>query len=143
MKVPVLVGLLAVGCVVLARRVLILTTVDGSSMAPALRSGDRVLVRRTRRPRRGQVALLRYPLLPSGAPTGEQMLLKRVVAVAGDRVPPSWADPDVHGLGGAVVPSGCAVVLGDNRPTSWDSRHYGFVPQERMIGVVVRHASRG
>nr|WP_281170634.1 hypothetical protein [Amycolatopsis balhimycina] len=39
-------------------------------MAPGLRSGDRVLVRRTRRPRRGQVALLRYPRLPSGAPTG-------------------------------------------------------------------------
>ena len=53
-----------------------------------------------------------------------------------------WADPDVHGLGGAVVPAGCAVVLGDNRPTSWDSRHYGFVPRERMIGVVVRHVSR-
>jgi hypothetical protein len=33
----------------------------------------------------------------------------------------------VHGLGGAVVPAGCAV---------------GFVPRERMIGVVVRHVSR-
>lgn len=142
MKVPVLAGLLAAGCAVVARRVLILTTVDGSSMAPELRSGDRVLVRRTRRPRRGQVALLRYPQLPSGAPAGEQMLLKRVVAVAGDRIPPRWADPDVHGLGGAVVPGGCAVVLGDNRPTSWDSRHYGFVPRERMIGVVVRHVAR-
>jgi signal peptidase I len=80
--------------------------------------------------------------LPSGAPAGEQMLLKRVVALAGDRIPPEWADPDVHGLGGAVVPAGCVVVLGDNRPTSWDSRHYGFVPRERMIGVVVRHVSR-
>ena len=139
MKALVLAGLLAAGCVVVARRVLIVTTVDGSSMAPDLRPGDRVLVRRTRRPRRGRVALLRYPLLPSGAPTGEQMLLKRVVAVAGDRVSPGWADPDVHGLGGVVVPAGCAVVLGDNRPTSWDSRHYGFVPRERMIGVVVRH----
>ncbi|WIX98311.1 S26 family signal peptidase [Amycolatopsis mongoliensis] len=139
MRVLVLAGLLAA---FVARRMLILTTVDGSSMAPALRSGDRVLVRRTRRPRRGQVALLRYPPLPSGAPAGEQLLLKRVVAVAGDRLPPGWADPDVHGLGGAVVPGGCAVVLGDNRPASWDSRHYGFVPRERMIGVVARHVSR-
>jgi signal peptidase I len=135
----VLAGLLAV---FVARRMLILTTVDGSSMTPGLRSGDRVLVRRTRRPRRGQVALLRYPPLPSGAPAGQQLLLKRVVAVAGDRVPPSWADPDVHGLAGAVVPPGCTVVLGDNRPASWDSRHYGFVPRDRMVGVVVRLVSR-
>ena len=139
MRVLVLAGLLAAFA---ARRLLILTTVDGSSMAPALRSGDRVLVRRTRRPRRGQVALLRYPPLPSGAPTGDQLLLKRVVAVAGDRLPAEWADPDVHGLGGAAVPAGCAVVLGDNRPASWDSRHYGFVPRERVVGVVVRGARR-
>jgi signal peptidase I len=137
-KGPLLAGLLVAGCAVVARRVLILTTVDGASMAPELASGDRVLVRRTRRPRRGQVALLHYPRLPSGAPAGEQLLLKRVVAVAGDRLPPTWADPDVHGLAGAVVPAGCAVVLGDNRPTSWDSRHYGFVPRERIVGVVVR-----
>ncbi|MDQ7807208.1 S26 family signal peptidase [Amycolatopsis sp. A133] len=139
MKVPVLVGLLAAGCAVVARRTLILTTVDGPSMAPALRSGDRVLVRRTRRPRRGQVALLRFPPLPSGAPSGHQLLLKRVVAVAGDRIPIGWAEPDVHGIGGERVPAGCALVLGDNRPASWDSRHYGFVPRDRLVGVVVRH----
>lgn len=139
MKTLVFAVLLAAGGAVAARRLLILTTVDGASMAPELASGDRVLVRRTRRPRRGRVALLRYPRLPSGAPAGGQLLLKRVVAVAGDRVPAGWADPDVHGLGGAVVPPGCAVVLGDNRPASWDSRHYGFVPRELLVGVVVRH----
>ena len=143
MKGPVVLGLLAAAGVFVVRRRLILTTVDGSSMAPALLSGDRVLVRRTRRPRRGQVALLRFPQLPSGAPVGNQLLLKRVVAVAGERIPPGWADPDAHGLGGEVVPGGCAVVLGDNRPASWDSRHYGFVPRERIVGVVVRHVSRG
>ncbi|MCR6488723.1 S26 family signal peptidase [Amycolatopsis sp. OK19-0408] len=125
------------------RRLLILTTVDGSSMTPALRPGDRVLVRRTRRARRGQVALLRYPALPSGAPTGEQLLLKRVVAVAGDRVPRDWSDVDAEGLAGRRVPPGNTVVLGDNRPSSWDSRHYGFVPRERLVGVVVRYVSRG
>ncbi|MEV6827390.1 S26 family signal peptidase [Amycolatopsis sp. NPDC051102] len=140
MKALALAGLLAVFA---ARRLLILTTVDGPSMTPALQPGDRVLVRRTRRPRRGQVALLRFPQLPSGAPTGDQLLLKRVVAVAGDRIPAGWAEPDIHGLAGALVPAGCTVVLGDNRPTSWDSRHYGFVPREQLVGVVVRHVSRG
>ncbi|TDQ00871.1 S26 family signal peptidase [Labedaea rhizosphaerae] len=120
------------------RRSLVVTTVDGDSMAPGLRSGDRVLVRRTRRVRRGQVVMLGYPPVPSGADTTGQYLLKRVVAVTGDRLDDGWAAPDVAGLGGQVVPPGCAVVLGDNRPSSWDSRHYGFVPGERVVGVVVR-----
>jgi signal peptidase I len=141
-KAVLLFALLATGCAAAARRLLIVTTVDGTSMAPELRTGDRVLVRRTRHARRGQVALLRYPRLPSGAPTGDQLLLKRVVAVAGDRVPQEWADPDVHALAGASVPEGNVVVLGDNRPASWDSRHYGFVPRDRVIGVVVRQVFR-
>ena len=120
------------------RRSLIVTTVDGDSMAPGLRSGDRVLVRRTRRIRRGQVAMLGYPPVPSGADTSGQYLLKRVVAVTGDRLRDDWAAPDLVGLGGQVVPQGFSVVLGDNRPSSWDSRHYGFVPGERVVGVVLR-----
>lgn len=119
-------------------RFLLLTTVDGSSMEPGLRSGDRVLVRRTRKVRRGQIALLGYPPVPSGADTSGQYLLKRVVAVGGDRLAPGWAAPDLAGLGGQVVPAGHTVVLGDNRPDSWDSRHYGFVPAERVFGVVLR-----
>src|ERR1700722_20122188 len=46
-------GLLTVGLIL--RRAFLVTTVDGSSMEPALRSGDRLLVRRTKRPRVGQV----------------------------------------------------------------------------------------
>lgn len=122
----------------LVRRTLVVTTVDGDSMAPSLRCGDRVLVRRTRRIRRGQVVMLGYPRVPSGADTNGQYLLKRVVAVTGDRLDDGWAAPDVSGLGGQVVPDGCAVVLGDNRPSSWDSRHYGFVPRQRVVGVMVR-----
>ncbi|WP_240521788.1 S26 family signal peptidase [Amycolatopsis vastitatis] len=37
---------------------------------------------------------------------------------------------------------GCARPGRDNRPASWDSRHYGFVPRDRMVGVVVRLVSR-
>ncbi len=37
-----------------------------------------------------------------------------------------------------VVSPGHVVVLGDNRPTSWDSRHYGFVPRDRLVGVAIR-----
>lgn len=105
-------------------------------MEPALRSGDRVLVRRTRRVRRGAVTLLR-------APGGDPMLLKRVVAGPGDRLRPGWAEVDVQAIGGAVVPAGCAVVLGDNRDVSWDSRHYGFVARDQVIGVVIRQLNAG
>jgi signal peptidase I len=134
--VLVLVMLLA-GAVVAARKLLILTTVDGPSMEPTLRSGQRVLIRRTRRPRRGRVVLMRLPVRP-GHPPDPLLLLKRVVAVTGDHVPQGWASPDVHGIGGARVPRGHYVVLGDNSPVSTDSRYFGLVPDDRLVGVMVR-----
>ncbi|MEV4001633.1 S26 family signal peptidase [Actinomadura sp. NPDC049753] len=35
------------------------------------------------------------------------------------------------------VPPHTLVVLGDNRPVSWDSRHYGYVPRHRIVGVML------
>ncbi|WP_051367189.1 signal peptidase I [Hamadaea tsunoensis] len=121
----------AVALPVAARLLLILTIVDGPSMEPALRSGERVLVRRTRRPRRGDVVLMRLPA--DGA-----LLLKRVVAVAGDHLPAGWAAPDLHGLGDARVPGGSYVVLGDNSAVSTDSRYFGLVARDRLVGVMIR-----
>ncbi|WP_214409279.1 peptidase S26 family protein [Sphaerisporangium fuscum] len=139
--------LLAAGLLVLSiRRRYLVTTVDGTSMEPALLSGDRVLVRRTKRVRAGQIVLFRFPELPSGQGPAtvreRQLLLKRAVAVPGDRVPDDWETPDVEGMAGTVVPPRSLVVLGDNRETSWDSRHYGLVPRELFVGVVVRRLSR-
>ncbi|GAA0239158.1 S26 family signal peptidase [Actinomadura nitritigenes] len=135
--------LMAAGLLALAvRRVLVVTTVDGASMEPGLRSGGRVLVRRTRRARRGQVVLFWATDGPDGdgPATGRSgtLLLKRVVAVQGDTLPAGWAEPDVEGIAGTTVPRGSLVVLGDNRPTSWDSRHYGYVSGDRLVGVVIR-----
>lgn len=120
-----------------ARKLFILTTVDGPSMEPTLRSGDRVLVRRTSRPRRGQVVLMHLPVEP-GHPPDRALLLKRVAAVGGDHVPDGWASPDVYGIGGAEVPYGHYAVLGDNRRVSTDSRYFGLVPRDRVVGVMVR-----
>jgi signal peptidase I len=143
--VPVIGSLLAAGLLVLTlRRRFLVTVVDGASMEPALRSGDRVLIHRTTRIRVGQIVVLEFPDLPSGrAPVTErgrrQLLLKRAVAVQGDRLPTEWEDPDLDAIAGTVVPPGSVVVLGDNRATSWDSRHYGFVHRERLVGVMIRH----
>jgi signal peptidase I len=137
--------LLAVG-LLSARRIFLVTNVEGTSMEPALRSGDRVLVRRTKRVRAGQVVVFEFSALPSArAPvagrSSRQFLIKRAVAVPGDRIPAEWEYPDVHEIAGTVVPSGSFVLLGDNRATSWDSRHDGFARGDRLVGVVIRHLS--
>ncbi|RJP26938.1 MAG: signal peptidase I, partial [Actinobacteria bacterium] len=36
-----------------------------------------------------------------------------------------------------VVPEGAVMVMGDNRPNSNDSRRWGFVPLEAVIGRAV------
>ncbi|MEU8269596.1 S26 family signal peptidase [Sphaerisporangium sp. NPDC049002] len=135
--------LLAVGLLALwARRGFLATTVHGTSMEPTLRPGDRLLVRRTKRVRAGQIVVFVYPGGPhTEEPVPERdrpLLIKRAVAVPGDQVPVAWEHPDVHEVAGTVVPRGALVVLGDNRATSWDSRHYGLVCHDRFVGVVIR-----
>jgi signal peptidase I len=102
--------------------------VDGVSMEPTLRPGDRVLVRRMRphRLRRGQVVVFAHP----GGDT--PYLVKRAVALPGDPVPP------LPGLAGSRVPAGSLVVLGDNPHASFDSRQAGYFAADTLLGVVVR-----
>jgi signal peptidase I len=35
-----------------------------------------------------------------------------------------------------TVPPGCCYVLGDNREVSWDSRSFGWLPMETIVGRV-------
>ena len=87
--------------------------VTGESMRPALMDGDRVLVWRTRRLREGQVVALRDPRRPG------RMMVKRVTGVrpAGRRA--------------------SVVVHGDNPEASTDSRVFGPVGAELVLGRVV------
>jgi signal peptidase I len=91
--------------------------VDGTSMEPAFRAGDRVLVSRLayrrRDPRAGEVVVLRDP------ERAGHVLLKRV-AVAPD--------------GGDVVAASGVFVLGDNAAESRDSRAFGAVALGAIIG---------
>lgn len=118
-------------------------TVSGPSMEPELHDGDRLLVRRcgVGALRRDQLVIFREPGVPGpGRPIWRtradrwSWVIKRVVAVPGDRVPDS-----VRASAGSVrlVPAGAIVVLG-TAPGSRDSRQWGFVTSEHVFGVGVR-----
>jgi len=130
--------------VAIARRRIAIVTVTGQSMEPTLTAGDRVLVRRTRlrSVRTGQIVVVETPTEnrewtgePAGRDLKREWMIKRVAAVPGEPLP--------DGLPAAIaatvaVPDGKLIVLGDNPPMSMDSRSLGYIPGERLLGVVVR-----
>ncbi|GAA3727596.1 hypothetical protein GCM10022225_06180 [Plantactinospora mayteni] len=123
------------------RRAHLVVTVRGPSMVPTYQHGDRLLARRRagRRVRVGQVVVVDLPERLRPIPewvTPEESLanrrvIKRVAAVAGDPVPFRIDDSP-------VVPPGQLVLLGDNPDGSGDSRLYGYVPTDAVVGVVLR-----
>ncbi|MEE6258041.1 S26 family signal peptidase [Plantactinospora sonchi] len=69
--------------------------------------------------------------------TAEGWLIKRAIALPGDPVPRD-AGPALAVLDDEVVPPGRLVAIGDNRGFSYDSRHYGYVTADRLLGAVLR-----
>ncbi len=134
-----------VGLGVAARRRVLVVEVDGVSMEPTLHPDDRVVARRrpASRMRAGDVVVLREPVpcRADGTPTGpEPLMVKRLAAVPGDPYPewlPAWARQ------GAVVPPDRYLVVGDNAAFSVDSRRFGPVSGDRLIGVAVRRVGGG
>lgn len=140
----VLISLASAGIVLITvRRRFTVVRVNGQSMLPTFKPGDRVLVRKVRAGalRRGQVVVFESPHggkrntgSPSG-PGGSRWIIKRVAAISGDHVPPDVAA--VCASAGACVPAGQFVAIGDGR-SGIDSRRFGYVPTERVLGVAVR-----
>ena len=97
--------------------------VHDESMLPTLRAGDRLIVdRRAYRrgtPRTGEIVVLADPDAP------ERWLVKRIAAVG------PATDPE-------VVPAGAVFVLSDAPGTGRDSRRFGPVPVDRLLGRAVR-----
>ncbi|MET7704650.1 S26 family signal peptidase [Micromonospora sp. NPDC005413] len=140
-------ALTAVGLATLYNgRRLVPVTVHGHSMYPTYTSGERIVVHRRRRVRVGQVVVVEQPAAgggwaqspvigpaPARAVALRRWMIKRVAALPGDPLPPTPIP--VAGGVGAAVPSGYLVVFGDNQRASFDSRHIGLVPVERVLGV--------
>jgi signal peptidase I len=122
--------------VVVVRRRLLVVEVIGDSMAPVYRPGDRLLVRRSRRMRTGDVVIAHHQDggRRTGRGPGTAWLVKRLVAQPGEPVP----DSVVAAAGGVrVVPAGMTVLLGEH-PESADSRIWGLIPAGDVAGVVTR-----
>lgn len=129
--------------------------VRGRSMAPTLVDGDVVrLSKQWSAVRRDDLVGVRFR-------TASAPRIKRVVAVAGDRVAMVGDRLDVNGLTvragdgqpvrvasssplrpqigryGGVVPPGGLIVFGDNPTASEDSRMFGLVWESQIIGVAM------
>lgn len=137
--------------VLAVRQRFVIITVTGDSMMPTLEPGDRVLVRRSRitRLRPGDVAVAEMPgadgdwSMPLRGPVGQRAwMIKRVAAVPGDPVPQSCSRQAAHPAG-PLVPNGKFLVIGDNTEMSHDSRHMGYLPGERLLGIAVRGIRSG
>jgi len=123
--------------------------ISSESMSPTLGVGDRVLtnkfVYRFEEPDRGDLVLFEGP--------GREATIKRVVGLPGDRIAvwdgvlfvngeprrESYVDyrlADSTFFGPEKVPEDYIFVMGDNRTNSRDSRDFGPVPKEDVLGKV-------
>lgn len=129
----VVVVVVVVASAVVLRKRFVSVLVQGTSMEPTLRHGERVLVRRARpaQIRRGQVVVFALPA-PFDATSGNpQWMIKRVVAVPGDPVP--WLD---SASDDERVPAGCFVAIGDNNAPDY-ARRAGLVGGTDLLGIAV------
>ena len=122
--------------------------VESISMQPTLYPGDYVIVNKlayrfSHNPDRGDVIVFRYPPNPEAIP-----YIKRIIGLPGDKIHITDGKVYVNGQlvvepylvvstnrgGDWTVPDGQLFVMGDNRNNSSDSRSWGFVPFENIIG---------
>ena len=132
--------------------------VPSESMAPTLQVGDRVLTNKLAYylsdPERGDLVVFE----DTGKQKGEDTV-KRVIGLPGDeisvedgtllvnrepldepyldtRAGDAQKTPALETFGPVFVPKDHVFVMGDNRANSYDSRFFGPVPNENLVGEV-------
>ena len=122
------------------------TQVLGQSMEPTLHSDQRLVVEkvsyRFHGPRQGDIVVLE-------SPQSSELLIKRVIGLPGETVEIRQGRVYINGQeldepyrerstggnwGPIIVPPLHVFVLGDNRSFSNDSRAFGMVPIENIVG---------
>ncbi|MFL5664432.1 MAG: signal peptidase I [Ktedonobacteraceae bacterium] len=125
--------------------------VEGVSMQPGLQSDQYVLVNKMaylfHAPERGDVIVFHFPLDTT------KDFIKRVIGLPGDTISYTSTTVQVNGVvlnepyisekanplgkNPFVVPPNEYFVMGDNRPASDDSRDWGYVPKDYIVGKAV------
>lgn len=149
------IALIALATVFLIRTFLVQPfLVSGASMEPSFSDGNYLLVDeltyRFREPERGEIIVFE-------SPTGDSYFIKRVIGLPGERVQikqgiitvtannnqlialkESYLLPGTKTAGDVelVLKDGQYFVLGDNRGYSFDSRSWGSLEAEKIIGLV-------
>lgn len=125
-------------------------------MEPNFQNGDYLIVDeisyRLREPQRGEIIVFKYPMNPS------QRYIKRIIGLPGETIEIKNGKVDVYNSNGILqvldefnylqesvatfgnieiqLSEGEYFVLGDNRVASSDSRSWGKLPRENIIGRV-------
>ncbi|WNS76803.1 signal peptidase I [Bacillus sp. DTU_2020_1000418_1_SI_GHA_SEK_038] len=135
--------------------------VEGESMEPTLENGNKLIVNKIGT----QIGELhRFDVIVFHH-SKEEDFVKRVIGLPGDKVEYHNDELYINGekvyepylekfrkeafgsmltgdftlmeaAGAETVPEGKIFVLGDNRAKSWDSRHYGFISADQVVGKV-------
>lgn len=125
--------------------------IPSGSMEPTLQVGDRIIVSkisyRFTEPHRGDIMVFKYPLDP------ERDFVKRVIGIGGDVVLMQNNKLYINGdqvneeylpanmtyddFGPLEIAEGHYFMVGDNRNNSDDSRNWGLVSEDKIVGKAV------
>lgn len=149
-------ALISIGLTIIIKNFLFLpVTIEGSSMVPSFQPKDHIIVETIHQVKRFDVIVFRDD--------ANKPIVKRVIGLPGEKIryqndqlyidekpiaEPFLQNEYVENAGGvwtsdftleeltgeAVVPEAHYFVMGDNRRLSYDSRYYGTIPAEAIVG---------